>query len=358
MDQQSISMDFLTFVIDSDHWSFTTSIIVFGCSAITIAIFGYRLTVLADRLADRTGLGEALTGAFLLGAMTSLPEISTTVTAAMTSHPQLAVSNALGGIAAQTIFLVMADISYRRANLEHAAASIANMMQGTLAIVLLAFPILAAMMPQFQWFFFHPITLLMFGAYFYGLYLVFRVQSNPMWHPRQTLETQEDHVDEQTDKQISIWRLWVRFIPVATIVGLGGWFIAKSGITLSQNTGLSETVVGSLFTAISTSFPELVTTIAAVRQGALTLAVGGILGGNAFDSLLVAISDTAYSTGSIYHAISSDQIFLMGLTVIMTSILLMGLIRREQHGIANIGFESFSILLLYLGGVVYLVFQS
>ena len=344
-------------MVDTTHWSLTTSIIVFGISAGTIAFFGYRLTLLADRLADRTGLGEALTGAFLLGAMTSLPEISTTVTAAITSHPQLAVSNALGGIAAQTVFLVMADLSYRRANLEHAAASIANLMQGTLAIVLLALPILAAMMPSFQWFFVHPMTLLIFGSYFYGLFLVFRVQSNPMWHPRQTSETREDHVDEQTDKHISIWRLWAQFIPVAMTVGFGGWFIAKAGIALSQNTGLSETVVGSLFTAISTSFPELVTTIVAVRQGALTLAVGGILGGNAFDSLLVAISDTAYSTGSIYHAITPDQIFLMGLTIIMTSILLMGLIRREQHGIANIGFESFSILLFYLGGVLYLVFE-
>ncbi|WP_447969196.1 sodium:calcium antiporter [Nitrospira sp. M1] len=348
-------MDQLTFIIDSSKWNLSISLFVFGVSAILIAIFGYRLTVLADHLADRTGLGEALTGAFLLGAMTSLPEISTTVTAAVKSHAQLAVSNALGGIAAQSVFLVLADFTYRRANLEHAAASIANLMQGTLAIVLIAFSIMGSMMPKFQGLLVHPITPLMFGAYFYGLYLVFRVQSDPMWRPRQTSETREDHIDELASRQIPLWHLWTKFIPVVLIVGLGGWLIAKSAIALSQNTGLSETIVGVLFTSISTSFPELVTTIVAVRQGALTLAVGGILGGNAFDSLLIAISDTAYNTGSIYHAISSDQIFLMGLTIIMTSILLMGLIRREQHGIVNIGFESFAILMLYVSGVVYLV---
>ncbi len=329
---------------------------VFVCSAVGVGIFGYRLTILADRLADRTGLGEALTGAFFLGAVTSLPEISTTVTAAINWHAQLAVSNALGGVAAQTVFLVMADLSYRRANLEHAAASVGNMMQGTLAIVLLTMPILAAVMPISQVFFFHPISLLMFGAYIYGLYHVFQAQSDPMWRPQQTSETREDYIDEQVARQIPIGKLWAELIPIALIVGLGGWLIAKAGISLTQKTGLSETIVGALFTSVSTSLPELVTTIVAVRQGALTLAVGGILGGNAFDSLLVAISDMAFSQGSIYHAITPHQIFLMGLTISMTSILLMGLIRRERHGIGNIGFESFSILVLYLSGMLYLFF--
>ncbi len=350
-------MDIFSLVTDSTRWSLSTCIVVFVISAVVIAIVGYRLTILADRLADRTGLGEALTGAFLLGAMTSLPEISATITAARQGHAQLAVSNALGGVAAQTVFLVMADLTYRRANLEHAAASIANVMQGTLAIVLIAFPVLAAMMPNFQQFTIHPMTPLMFGVYTYGLYLVFQVQANPMWRPHQTSETREDQIDNLRDQHIPLWRLWTQFIPTAIIVGFGGWFITKSGIALSQNTGLSETVVGALFTSVATSFPELVTTLVAVRQGALTLAIGGILGGNAFDSLLVAVSDVAYHSGSIYHAITPDQIFLMGLTIIMTSILLMGLIRREQHGIANIGFESFTILLLYIGGALYLVLK-
>jgi cation:H+ antiporter len=53
-------------------------------------------------------------------------------------------------------------------------------------------------------------------------------------------------------------------------------------------------VVGGLFTAVSTSLPELVTSVAAVQQGALTLAVGGIIGGNSFDVMFVAFADIAY----------------------------------------------------------------
>ena len=100
------------------------------------------------------------------------------------------------------------------------------------------------------------------------------------------------------------------------------------------------------------------TAIAAIQRGALTLALSGIIGGNCFDVLFLAFSDFAYRPGSIYHAISSPQIFIISLTILLTAILLLGLLRREQHGIANIGFESFLIIVLYLGGFFLLFYQN
>jgi cation:H+ antiporter len=107
---------------------------------------------------------------------------------------------------------------------------------------------------------------------------------------------------------------------------------------------------------VATSLPELVTTVAAVRQGALTLAVGGIIGGNTFDVLFLVAADVAYREGSIYHAISAQPLFIISLTILLTAILLMGLIRRERRGFANIGFESVAVLVLYLAGMATLVF--
>lgn len=122
---------------------------------------------------------------------------------------------------------------------------------------------------------------------------------------------------------------------------------AGSQLAIAAQTGLTETV-------ISTSLPELVTAIAAVRRGALTLAVGDIIGGNSFDVLFLAFSDVAYRAGSIYHAITDREIFVVSLTILLTGILLLGLLRREKYGVGHIGFESFLILLLYIGGFVLL----
>lgn len=130
------------------------------------------------------------------------------------------------------------------------------------------------------------------------------------------------------------------------------------GIAILARTGLSETVVGAFFTAIATSLPELVTAVAAVRQGALTLAVGDIIGGNTFDVLFIAFSDVAYRGGSIYHAISLNEVYMASLTIVLAGILLLGLLRREKSGIANIGFESFLVLVLYAMSVVVLTMGS
>jgi len=135
-------------------------------------------------------------------------------------------------------------------------------------------------------------------------------------------------------------------------IGLGafeahGAPLPPDTLGLVERTGLSETVVGFFMTSIATSLPELVTSLAAVRQGALTLAVGGIIGGNTFDVLFLSFSDMGYRAGSIYHAISEQQLFIIALAILMTGILLLGLLRREKRGIASIGFESFLVLIVY-----------
>jgi cation:H+ antiporter len=73
------------------------------------------------------------------------------------------------------------------------------------------------------------------------------------------------------------------------------------------------------------------------------------------ESLFITIS---YRHGSIYHALATRQVFVVALTILMTGILLLGLLRREKHGIGNIGFESVLVLILYFGGFSLMFFRS
>lgn len=329
----------------------TSAIPLFLVAAASIAFCGTKLTKVADRLADKTGWGEAVVGAVILGGSTSLPGIITSVSTAYQGYAELAVSNAVGGIAAQTAFLAIADIVYRKANLEHAAASIANLLQGTLLITLLAIPIVAYAGPDVSWLGIHPATVLLVAGYVFGLRLVAQSRTQQMWSPKQTERTVLDEVEDQIPN-IRLRTLVIQFAGLAGITAIAGYAIAQSGVAIATQTGLSQSLVGTLFTAVATSVPELVTTVAAVRTGALALAVGGIIGGNCFDLLFVACSDIAYRSGSIYSTITEQQIFIMGLTILMTGVLLLGLLRREKYGFAKIGFESLLILLFYIGGVI------
>ena len=343
-------------MLNPDNWTLFQGLAVFGVCALVIAIAGTRITRIVDQLADRTGIGEAAAGAVLLGATTSIGGSVLSVTAAWNGNAELAMSNALGGIAVQTFFLTVADMVYRRANLEHAAASVPNMMQNALLIVLLSLILMAPLLPNVTVWGLHPVTPILFLVYIYGIHLVHRAHSAPMWAPTKTRETREDKPDD-TSQMPSMVRLTSEFFVLFVVLGFAGYMLEPSATIIAAETGLTQTVVGVMLTAISTSIPELVTSVAAVRRGALTLAVGGIIGGNAFDTLFTAASDVAYRDGSIYHTMTDGTLFWICLTLLMSAILIMGLIRREREGPGRIGLESVLITMLYLGGAWLLLSQ-
>jgi cation:H+ antiporter len=290
-------------------------------------------------------------GAVFIGGSTSLSGIIASITAASNGHAELAVSNSLGGIAAQTLFLAVADMFYRKANLEHAAASAENLMMSALLIVLLAIPLAAIATPDLSVFAIHPASFVAIIAYVFGIRLLTRTHTMPMWLPKNTRDTRHEKQSGLAKSRFSLNELWLKFILYSFIVGFSGWMLGNTGIAIAAETGLSESIVGGVFTAISTSLPELVIAISAVRLKALTLAVGDIIGGNTFDTLFIAMSDIAYRKGSIYADITQNEIFWLALTILMTGVLLMGLLHRERHGIANIGWESFLVIVLYIGGL-------
>ncbi len=335
--------------------SLSTSILLFIAFSLIIGFAGSRLTRIADRLADQTGWGEAIFGAILMGGVTSLPGIITSVTAAWEGYPQMAVSNAIGGIAAQTVFLAFADITYRKVNLEHASASVQNLMEGVLLMILLGLILLFINSPELTLFNIHPGSLLLVLVYILGMRLTSKAGESPMWRPRQTQETVFDIADEANTHPESRrqWVNWVAFALLGIVVGGAGYGVAQTAIVIAQQTGLSETVVGSLMTAVVTSLPELITTLTAVRQGALTMAVSGIIGGNTFDILFVAFADWAY-IGSIFHHISFKETYLTALTLLLTGVLILGLLARQKQGFGGIGWESFTLLLGFFGGYILL----
>lgn len=319
-------------------------------AAALIGVAGTRLAGVVDELADRLGIGEAVAGAVLLGGATSLSGLVVSIVAATEGDASLAVSNSVGGIAVQTAFIVAADLAYRRANLEHAAASLGNIFNSLLLLILLAIVVLGAAGPDVTVLGIDPVTVLLVAAYMYGIVLVRRVQQDPMWQPTPTTETRQD-VPDPGASTTTLRRLSARFLVLALVVLASGYLVARAGLSLVAQAGLSGTVVGVFATSVTTSLPELVTSVAAVRAGALTLAVGGIVGGNAFDLLFIAAADVAYRPGSVYAALTEADVFVLAWAMLLVGILGAGLVRRQQHGI---GFEGIGVLMVYVGGLLVL----
>jgi len=335
------------------NWSIPALLAGFALAALMVLLTGLRITRLVDRLADRTGIGEAIAGAVLLGAATSLSGTIVSITVAFDGFASLAYSNSIGGIAAQTAFLAVADVVYRKANLEHAAADLANIFQSVILIVLLTLPLLAPTQPEFTVLAIHPVSLAIPVIYVIALVTTRALREAPMWRPVTTVDTREDTPEEENEKTLrtSTARLFLEFFMLMLVMGVSGWVIAKTAGAITDRMALSQSLVGALATAVVTSLPELVTTIAAVRRGALQLAVGGIIGGNTFDTLFLTAADVSYRDGSLYHAVGTGDQFWNLVAILMAAILLGGLVLRQRNGPVRIGVESLLLLLVYAGAI-------
>ena len=85
----------------------------FGAAAVAILAAGWTVARVADALAEQTGLGATLVGFVLVATTTSLPEVSTTVSAARLGAYGMAIGNIFGSNAFDTTLLAVADVVHR-----------------------------------------------------------------------------------------------------------------------------------------------------------------------------------------------------------------------------------------------------
>ncbi|MFI1953247.1 sodium:calcium antiporter [Streptomyces xinghaiensis] len=331
----------------SGQWSVGWSIAAFVVAGAATVLCAIRLTALGDTLADRTGWGEALFGAVFFGLATSLSGIVMTGVSAADGHPQLAYGNAVGGIAAQTLAVVLADAVYRGVNLEHAASSSQNLLFGSLLLAMLGIALMASLGPQGTFLGVHPASAVLVAFYLGALRLIHSGE-RPLWRAVRTKDTVADVPDDSPSfPERRTGSLWTEFAGVAAVVVVGGWAVARAAESLVEATGMNAGLVGGVFMGIVNALPETVTAIAAVRRGAVTLAIAAVVGGNCLDVLNLAVGDVAYRGGSLYEAAGAEQLFMTSGALVMTAVLLAGLLVRQRRGWLRLGFDGILLITVY-----------
>jgi len=119
-------------------------------------------------------------------------------------------------------------------------------------------------------------------------------------------------------------------------------------------TGLGETFVGNIFVAVSTSFPELAVSIAALRIGAVDMAVGNIFGSNIFNMFILAIEDIFYFKGPLLSFVQGQHMIPSLLAMAMTGLAIAGLIYNAEKKLFVWAWDSFGIIVLFAVNLVLL----
>ncbi len=132
------------------------------------------------------------------------------------------------------------------------------------------------------------------------------------------------------------------------VVAAGTW-LPFIGSDIATIMGWKTTFVGTLLIAFTTSVPELVVTVSALRLGAVDMAIGNLLGSNLFDILILAADDIAYRKGPLLSAVSPAHAITAFAAVIMSGIFIVAMLFQPETRLrGTIGWVSLSLLLVYL----------
>jgi cation:H+ antiporter len=347
-----------------DTLSIPVLVAIFLASAAVIWVAGVKLSDTTDLLADRFGLGEALGGVILLAIATNLPEVAITASAAWHGDLSIAVGNILGGIAIQTVVLVLLDAFGMKdvRPLTYRAASLTLVIEGLLVIAVLIVAIAATQLPASLILMrLTPDSVLIALFWLAGVWLIGRANRGLPWHDESGSapdgqekpkgHSKDARTQHATAKAVAIFTGGA----VATLIC--GVTIEESGSALATHIGMSGVLFGATILAAATALPELSTGLASTRAKDYQLAISDIFGGNAFLPVLFLVATLMSGKAVLPHAQATD-IYLAALGILLTCVYTAGLIFRPGRRILGIGIDSLAVLILYFVGIAGLAFVA
>jgi cation:H+ antiporter len=340
-------------------------LLIFLGAAAATWMAGIALSKSTDALDARLGLGDELGGLILLSIAGSLPELAITVSAAAQGNLPLAAGNLIGGIAIQTMVLLVCDVAVGpQRPLTYLVGRLTPVLEGLLVIIVVAGVEMGALLKPSTAIAgrVSPASVGIVVVWAVGLYTIQRAAKDPRWsiempgsrpgrHRGERAHPEQPHpyAGSSTGRVAAVFGL-------ACLVTLGaGVALEVSGNHLANRLSVNGVIFGATVLAAATALPEISSGIAAVRLGDHALAMGDIFGGNAFQVCLFLVADLI--AGKPVLPSSGDlNALLAALGVALTAIYGFGVISRPMHTHLRLGPDSILALVLFGLGIAGLFF--
>ena len=324
---------------------------IFIASAAVVWRVGTQLARLADAIAARTGLGHALLGVLLLGGVTSLPELASSVSGTLAGAPRLAVNGVLGSAAFNVVILAVADAVHGRKALTSTPGSPGVMLQGALSMMMLSLAIAPVTTGDVLVWGIGAWSWVLLGAFVAAMVVLSKAQSLDSWRPR--LQGAEPPATDSSSGP-PLRSLLCRTAAAAVLIIGTGFLLARSADALAAQTGLGQSFFGAVLLGASTSLPEASTVLAAMRLRRYEMALADVLGTNLFNVVILVAVDAVHDGGPVLVEAGGFAAFGALLAVVLTGVFLVGLIERRDRTLLRMGYDSVAVLGLYAAGVAVL----
>jgi cation:H+ antiporter len=269
--------------------------IAIGAAGIVIIVLGGELLVKgAASLARAAGISPLVVGLTVVAFGTSAPELAVSVEAALTDSGTLAFGNIFGSNMANIGLIIGLSALLHPLPIDHVVIrrELPMMLLALAAAMAMAFDIdLGEQRNAFA----RSDGLVLLLFFFVFIYYTLGDLG------RQRLSQRENLSERQSTDTAPIWAAGVpqpkesgRILTNVLLILLGlvclvfgADLVVGGGVGVARAMGVPEVVVGLTLIAVGTSLPELVATLAAVRRNDIGLAVGGVVGSNIFNTLLI-----------------------------------------------------------------------
>jgi len=284
-----------------------------------IAYSGAQLSRYGDILAEKTGMGRTWLGLVVLAAVTSLPELSTGISAVLWVHvPDITVGDLLGACVFNLLILAGVDLLHPPGP-ALTATDRGHLLGVSFGIIMLGVTVMGLLPPP------SPVSRLalvhvglsapvLWFCYLVAMRSIFRYQR------RERAAFLAEEEEKRIYDHISFSRASLKFgINALVVVAAGAW-LPRVAEGLAGLMGWNLSLVGTIFVAAATTLPELAVTVGALRLGALDLAVGNLFGSNLINLAILGLMDVLYFPGPLLQAVAPEHAATGVLAIIMTGI--------------------------------------
>lgn len=234
----------------------------------------------ASNIAKKFHIPEIIIGLTIVAVGTSMPELVVSVTSALQGHSDIAVGNIIGSNIAN-MFLILGICSIiKPLEFKKQSRLIENPL--TLCLTILLFFLCNNGGTENA----HLITKNE-GILLLGLCILYIIYNIIMAKKGEQFDLEAGEKIPENAETAGI--LKSIFNVIIGIVGLkfGGDFVVDGCVAIATAFGISEELISLTIVAVSTSLPELITSITATRKGETDMAIGNILGSQIFNILLI-----------------------------------------------------------------------
>ncbi len=265
----------------------------------------------ASKIAKKFHIPEIVIGLTVVSIGTSMPELVVSLTSAASGHSDIALGNVIGSNITN-MFLILGTCAVIKPLLfKRETRLIENPLTLIVTIIFFVFAIsghgdLMITRPE-------GIALLVLCVGF----IIYNIVMAKKGEKFDLEEGEEIPDDAEENKKIHIFKniLYV----IIGIVGLkfGGDLVVEYAVAIAESLHISEKIISLTIIAISTSLPELITSITATAKGETDMAIGNIIGSQIFNILLIIGVSSVMSPIAYSLEYNKDMIFLIIGTVIL-----------------------------------------